>query len=162
MVRLNPDEHGTMCGCHVQTFSTETNHFYSLLGKFHSMNQGYKPSCLSTNSHDQYHTYINRSHPDFVCLGLAYNLSIWVEYGSYPDTCTIISTEISPVMFGSLVSYSSLWLLNDLVLAVFSSLLLVGCPCDIVPLNLGMTSFEVIVAIMASTFLLIFVLIILS
>ena len=26
------------------------------LGKFHSMNQGYKPSCLSTNSHDQYHT----------------------------------------------------------------------------------------------------------
>jgi len=41
MVRLNPDEHGTMCGCHVQTFSTETNHFYSLLGKFHSMNQGY-------------------------------------------------------------------------------------------------------------------------
>jgi len=50
------------------------------------MNQGYKPSCLSTNSHDQYHTYINRSHPDFVCLGLAYNLSIWVEYGSYSDT----------------------------------------------------------------------------
>ena len=86
MVRLNPDEHGTMCGCHVQTFSTEANHFYSLLGKFHSMNQSYKPSCLSTNSHDQYHTYINRSHPDFVCLGLAYNLSIWVEYGSYSDT----------------------------------------------------------------------------
>ena len=73
-----------------------------------------------------------------------------------------MSTEISSGMFGSLVSYSSLWLLNDLVLAVFSSLLLVGCPCDIVPLNLGMTSFEVIVAIMASTFLLIFVLIILS
>src|SRR6185369_6187899 len=62
--------------------------------------------------------------------------------------CTIMSTEISPGIFGSLVSYSSLWLLNDLVLAVFSSLLLVGCPCDIVPLNLGMTSFEVIVAIM--------------
>src|SRR6185295_17865788 len=134
---------GTMSGYHVQPFSTETNHFYSLLGKFHSMNQGYKPSCLSTNFHDQYHTYINRSHPDFVCLGLAYNLSIWVE-------------------FGSLVSYSSLWLLNDLVLAVFSSLLLVGCPCDIVPLNLGMTSFEVIVAVVASTFLLIFVLIVLS
>ena len=73
-----------------------------------------------------------------------------------------MSTEISPVMFGSLVSYSSLWLLNDLVLAVFSSLLLLGCPCDIVPLNLGMASFEVIVAVVASTFLLIFVLIVLS
>ena len=54
--------------------------------KFHSMNQGYKPSWLSTNSHDQYHMYISRSHPNFVCLGPAYNLSIWVEYGSYPDT----------------------------------------------------------------------------
>ena len=71
-----------------------------------------------------------------------------------------MSTEISPGIFGSLVSYSSLWLLNDLVLAVFSSfgydhvwlVWLVGCPCDIVPLNLGMASFEVIVAVMASTF----------
>jgi len=73
-----------------------------------------------------------------------------------------MSTEISPGMFGSLVSYSSLWLLNDLVLAVFSSLLLLWCPCDTVPLNLGMASFEVIVAVVASTFLLIFVLIVLS
>ena len=43
-----------------------------------------------------------------------------------------------------------------------SSLLLLGCPCDIVPLNLGMASFEVIVAVVASMFLLIFVLIVLS
>ena len=42
------------------------------------------------------------------------------------------------------------------------SLLLLGCPCDIVPLNMGMTSFEVIVVVVASTFLLIFVLIVLS
>ena len=129
MVRLHPNGHSSMCGCHVQHFRpkwtvsiplwadsifcpglhTEWSfglifrlpwpiaHVFRLFSPqhgpfvprwtwnhvwlpctniFHSMNQGYKPSCLSTNSHDQYHTYISHSHPNFVVSGWSDDLEL--------------------------------------------------------------------------------------
>ena len=76
-----------------------------------------------------------------------YCLYMWLDPGTY-----IIARFMSFYKLGVTLIHLCGCLMTWSLLSC-SSLMLLGCPCDIVPLNLGMASFEVIVVVVASTFL---------